>query len=134
VRKTGIHILKMRLGKNLGKIVEKTASPLFSWLVVPWGATISNKTDICVLKAIGDAIRMWIMKRDLLLVLMQTFPPRVRFKCQSVGYTSHWITLSGFAAGLLATVMLLQFFLVLTVYPETKSSTLEAIQASFGIH
>jgi hypothetical protein len=30
-------------------------------------------------------------------------------------------------------MMLLQFFVVLFVYPETKGSSLEAIQARFGI-
>jgi hypothetical protein len=31
-------------------------------------------------------------------------------------------------------MMLLQFFIVLSFYPETKGSSLEAIQAQFGIH
>jgi hypothetical protein len=33
-----------------------------------------------------------------------------------------------------AAMMLLQFFVVLFLYPETKGSSLEAIQAQFGIH
>lgn len=33
-----------------------------------------------------------------------------------------------------ATMMMLQFFVVLMMYPETKGSTLEAIQANLGIH
>ena len=43
---TGIHIIKLRLGKDLGKIVEKTTSPLVSWPVVPWGATNSRKPEL----------------------------------------------------------------------------------------
>jgi hypothetical protein len=31
-------------------------------------------------------------------------------------------------------MMVVQFFVVLFVYPETKQSSLEQIQASFGIH
>jgi hypothetical protein len=38
-KQSGIHILKLCLGKDLGKAVEKTISSLFSWTVVPWGAT-----------------------------------------------------------------------------------------------
>jgi ParB family chromosome partitioning protein len=35
---------------------------------------IANTTGIRVLKAIGDAVPVRLMKRDLLFVLMQTFP------------------------------------------------------------
>jgi hypothetical protein len=37
VQQIGIHILISRVGNGLGKTVEKTISPLFSWPVVPWG-------------------------------------------------------------------------------------------------
>jgi len=80
--------------------------------------------------------------------IAEVFPSRVRSKGQSVGSSSHWIMNAIIAGGFpvvaarsqalpfafFAAMMLLQFFLVLTVYPETKGSTLEAIQASFGIH
>ena len=33
----GIHILISRVGKDLGKTVENTISPLFSQQLVPWG-------------------------------------------------------------------------------------------------
>jgi len=80
--------------------------------------------------------------------IAEVFPSRVRSKGQSVGSSSHWIMNAVIAGGFpvvaarsqalpfafFAAMMLLQFFLVLTVYPETKGSTLEAIQASFGIH
>jgi MFS transporter, SP family, arabinose:H+ symporter len=80
--------------------------------------------------------------------IAEVFPSRVRSKGQSVGSSSHWI-MNALIAGafpfvaarsqaapfvFFATMMLLQFFVVLLVYPETKGRTLEAIQANFGIH
>jgi MFS transporter, SP family, arabinose:H+ symporter len=80
--------------------------------------------------------------------IAEVFPSRVRSKGQSVGSSSHWI-MNALIAGafpfvaarsqaapfvFFAAMMLLQFFVVFTMYPETKGSTLEAIQANFGIH
>ncbi len=80
--------------------------------------------------------------------IAEVFPSRVRSKGQSVGSSSHWI-MNALIAGafplvaarsqaapfvFFASMMLLQFLIVLFVYPETKGSTLEAIQANFGIH
>lgn len=79
--------------------------------------------------------------------IAEVFPSRVRSKGQSVGSSSHWI-MNALIAGtfpyiaaksqaapfaFFASMMLLQFFVVLWVYPETKGSSLEAIQAKFGI-
>jgi MFS transporter, SP family, arabinose:H+ symporter len=80
--------------------------------------------------------------------LAEVFPTRVRSKGQSLGSSSHWI-MNGLIAlsfpyiaaksqatpfAFFATMMLLQFVVVWIVYPETKGSSLEAIQRSFGIH
>ena len=80
--------------------------------------------------------------------IAEVFPSRVRSKGQSLGSSSHWI-MNALIAGLFpyiaarsqaapfaffATMMLLQFLVVLTIYPETKGSSLEAIQAKLGIH
>lgn len=80
--------------------------------------------------------------------IAEVFPSRVRSKGQSVGSSSHWI-MNALIAGtfpliaarsqaapfvFFAVMMLLQFFVVLFLYPETKGSSLEAIQAQFGIH
>jgi SP family arabinose:H+ symporter-like MFS transporter len=80
--------------------------------------------------------------------IAEVFPSRVRSKGQSVGSSSHWV-MNAIIAGIFplvaaksqgapfvffASMMLLQFLIVLFFYPETKGSTLEAIQASFGIH
>jgi SP family arabinose:H+ symporter-like MFS transporter len=80
--------------------------------------------------------------------IAEVFPSRVRSKGQSVGSSSHWI-MNAIIAGsfpyiaakshalpfvFFAAMMVVQFFVVLFVYPETKQSSLEQIQASFGIH
>jgi sugar porter (SP) family MFS transporter len=79
--------------------------------------------------------------------IAEVFPSRVRSKGQSVGSSSHWI-MNALIAGafpyiaaksqaapfvFFAAMMLLQFFVVLFIYPETKGSSLEAIQAKFGL-
>ncbi len=80
--------------------------------------------------------------------IAEVFPSRVRSKGQSVGSSSHWI-MNAIIAGVFpliaarsqaapfaffAAMMLLQFIVVLLLYPETKGHSLEAIQAQFGIH
>jgi len=80
--------------------------------------------------------------------IAEVFPTRVRSKGQSLGSSSHWVmnaliaqTFPLIAArsqalpfGFFAAMMLLQSFVVMMVYPETKGRTLEAIQAHIGIH
>ena len=80
--------------------------------------------------------------------IAEVFPSRVRSKGQSVGSSAHWI-MNALIAGVFpyiaarsqaapfaffAAMMLVQFFLVMFAYPETKGHSLEAIQARFGIH
>jgi MFS transporter, SP family, arabinose:H+ symporter len=80
--------------------------------------------------------------------IAEVFPSRVRSKGQSTGSSAHWI-MNALIAGtfpliaaksqaapfvLFSGMMLLQFFVVLFVYPETKGKSLEQIQARFGIH
>jgi hypothetical protein len=79
--------------------------------------------------------------------LAEVFPNTVRAKGQSLGSFSHW-----FMNGLISLVfpmvaarsgaypfvffsamMVLEFFVVLLLYPETKGVTLEAIQKKMGI-
>jgi SP family arabinose:H+ symporter-like MFS transporter len=80
--------------------------------------------------------------------IAEVFPSRVRSKGQSLGSGSHWVmnALIAFTFPIIAdkshaapflffaVMMVLQFFVVLFVYPETKGQTLEKIQANFGIH
>jgi hypothetical protein len=80
--------------------------------------------------------------------IAEVFPSRVRSKGQSLGSSSHWVMNAIIAQAFpliaahshaapfvfFATMMAVQFFVVLFVYPETKGQTLEKIQANFGIH
>jgi sugar porter (SP) family MFS transporter len=79
--------------------------------------------------------------------LSEVFPNRVRAKGQSLGSATHWITnaviSSRFPAMAAASgavpfvffsaMMVLQFFVVLTLYPETKGVSLEELQKKLGI-
>jgi SP family arabinose:H+ symporter-like MFS transporter len=75
--------------------------------------------------------------------IAEVFPTRVRSKGQSLGSGSHWVMNAIIAAvfpvvakssgGLpflfFAAMMVVQFFVVLFIYPETKGATLEQLQA-----
>lgn len=77
----------------------------------------------------------------------EVFPNRVRAKGQSLGSFSHWfmngiISLvfpvmaarsGGYPFVFFAATMVLQFFVVLFVYPETKGQSLEELQKRLGI-
>ncbi len=79
--------------------------------------------------------------------LSEVFPNRVRAKGQSLGSFSHWvmngaISLSfpmlaarsgGYPFVFFAAMMVLQFVVVLFVYPETKGVSLEGMQRKLGI-
>jgi sugar porter (SP) family MFS transporter len=80
--------------------------------------------------------------------IAEVFPSRVRSKGQSIGSSSHWI-MNALIAGVFpyvaarsqaapfaffACMMLLQFFVVLFFYPETKGRSLEQIQTQLGLN
>jgi MFS transporter, SP family, arabinose:H+ symporter len=79
--------------------------------------------------------------------ISEVFPTRVRNKGQGLGSSSHWIMNgivsfsfpiiakhSGGAPFLFfAAMMVVQFFVVLFFYPETKGATLEQLQEQLGI-
>ncbi|WP_114207981.1 sugar porter family MFS transporter [Acidisarcina polymorpha] len=79
--------------------------------------------------------------------ISEVFPTKVRSKGQSLGSSSHWIMNAAIAYTfpLLAkssgaypfvffsAMMVLQFFVVLFAYPETKGVTLEQLQHQLGI-
>jgi hypothetical protein len=74
--------------------------------------------------------------------LAEVFPTRVRGKGQSLGSFTHWFAnalisgvfplMAASSGGVpfvfFAAMMVVQFFVVLTVYPETKAVSLEAMQ------
>jgi SP family arabinose:H+ symporter-like MFS transporter len=77
----------------------------------------------------------------------EVFPNRVRAKGQSVGSSSHWImnaiiaytfpqlakSSGAYPFVFFGAMMVVQFFVVLSFYPETKGYTLEAMQHRLGI-
>ncbi|MGC2160567.1 MAG: sugar porter family MFS transporter [Silvibacterium sp.] len=79
--------------------------------------------------------------------LSEVFPTKVRSKGQSLGSSSHWVmnALLSFGFPIVAkhshaapfvffsAMMVLQFFVVLFIYPETKGITLEQMQHKLGI-
>lgn len=79
--------------------------------------------------------------------LAEVFPNSVRAKGQSLGSFSHWImnfaislefprvaaASGGYPFVLFSAMMVVQFFVVLFVYPETKGVTLEEMQKKLGI-
>lgn len=79
--------------------------------------------------------------------LSEVFPTRVRAKGQSLGSSTHWVmnalianifpVLAASSGGapfvFFAVMMLVQFFVVLSFYPETKGYTLEEMQRKLGI-
>ena len=80
--------------------------------------------------------------------LSEVFPTRVRAKGQSLGSFTHWFmnaliswTFPMIAAKskgapfvLFSAMMVLQFFVVLFVYPETKGITLEDMERKLAVH
>jgi sugar porter (SP) family MFS transporter len=90
--------------------------------------------------AISQGAVVWVYTSEV-------FPNRVRSKGQSLGSSSHWITnaiislifpvMVGSSGAypfiFFAAMMVVDFFLVLLYYPETKGISLEQVQHSFGI-
>ena len=80
--------------------------------------------------------------------LSEVFPSNVRSKGQSLGSSSHWIANAVIANAFpyialysralpfafFAAMMVLQFVVVLFVYPETKGQTLEGMSQHLGLH
>ncbi len=79
--------------------------------------------------------------------ISEVFPTRVRAGGQSLGTFTHWATNAAISWGFpevaahsrgipfvfFAVMMVVQFFVVLTVYPETKGITLEDMQRKLGV-
>ncbi len=79
--------------------------------------------------------------------ISEVFPTRVRGKGQALGCSTHWVLCAvvanlfpvlahksgGYPFVLFAAVMVLQFFVVLFVYPESKGVSLEALQRRLRI-
>ena len=90
--------------------------------------------------AISQGAVIWVY-------IAEVFPNRVRAKGQSLGSSSHWImnaiisllfpvmakSSGGLPFAFFAAMMVLQFFIVLFIYPETKGVSLEQLQHKLGL-
>jgi sugar porter (SP) family MFS transporter len=90
--------------------------------------------------AISQGAVVWVY-------ISEVFPNRVRSKGQALGSSSHWVTnaiislifpvMAGSSGAypfiFFAVMMVVDFFLILKYYPETKGISLEQMQHSFGI-
>jgi sugar porter (SP) family MFS transporter len=90
--------------------------------------------------AISQGAVIWVY-------IAEVFPNRVREKGQSLGSSSHWVmnalisflfpilakSSGGTPFAFFAAMMVLQFFVVLFIYPETKGISLEQLQRKLGI-
>jgi MFS family permease len=90
--------------------------------------------------AISQGAVIWVY-------ISEIFPTRVRSKGQSLGSSTHWIMNAlisfvfpivarrsgAYPFMLFAAMMMVQFFVVLAFYPETKGITLEQMQHRMGI-
>ncbi len=90
--------------------------------------------------AISQGAVIWVY-------ISEVFPNRVRAKGQALGSSSHWImnaiiaytfpqlakSSGAYPFVLFSAMMVVQFFVVLFFYPETKGVTLEQMQHRLGI-
>lgn len=110
------------------------ALPAIRYLGLPAAAVIIVLLFYNVFFAFSQGAVVWVYLSEL-------FPLPVRARGQSFGSTVHWIAnaliiasfpaivarVGGMVFVALATVMLLQFFIILFAYPETKQTSLESL-------
>jgi SP family arabinose:H+ symporter-like MFS transporter len=110
--------------------------------------TNSHQADLVWLLAIYMIFFSVSQGAVIWVYISEVFPNRVRAKGQSLGSSSHWImnaiislvfpivakASGGIPFAFFAAMMVLQFFVVLLFYPETKGITLEQLQRKLGIN
>ena len=118
------------LGGVAAIFITKSHQNLLVWLLVGYIAFF----------AFSQGAVIWVF-------ISEVFPNRVRAKGQSLGSFSHWImnalisgifpllaaSSGGYPFVFFALMMVLQFFVVLFVYPETKGVSLEEMQKKLKI-
>ncbi|HMI52564.1 MAG TPA: sugar porter family MFS transporter [Candidatus Saccharimonadales bacterium] len=118
------------LGGVAAVFITKSHQNLLVWLLVGYIAFF----------AFSQGAVIWVF-------ISEVFPNRVRAKGQSLGSFSHWImnalisgifpllaaSSGGYPFVFFALMMVLQFFVVLFVYPETKGVSLEEMQRKLKI-
>jgi MFS transporter, SP family, arabinose:H+ symporter len=116
---------------------------------VAWIFSVKQHEGILVWLLVGFIASFAFSQGAVIWVyLSEVFPNRVRAKGQSLGSFTHWImnavisgvfpvvaAQSGAAPfWLFSGMMVLQFFVVLFTFPETKNLSLEQMQKKMGIH
>lgn len=118
------------LGGVAAILLAETHQGLLVWLLVGFIAFF----------AFSQGAVIWVF-------ISEVFPNRVRAKGQSLGTLTHWLVnaaiswtfpiIASHSRGapfiFFSAMMLVQFFVVLTTYPETKGLSLEEMQRKFGI-
>src|SRR5204863_7258507 len=113
------------LGRRCRRILHSESPSYLLWLLVGYIAFF----------AISQGAVIWVY-------ISEVFPNRVRAKGQALGSSSHWImnamisgifplmaaSSGGFPFVFFSVMMVLQFFTVLWLYPETKGISLEDMQ------
>jgi len=125
---------------SIGMVIAMSGVAAIFFTNTHQGALVWLLMLFIIFFAISQGSVIWVY-------IAEVFPSRVRSKGQSVGSSSHWI-MNAIIAGsfpyiaarshalpfvFFAAMMVVQFFVVLFVYPETKGRSLEQIQANFGI-
>jgi MFS transporter, SP family, arabinose:H+ symporter len=136
-----------RLGRKTLLLIGSVGTALCLFGVATILATSSHQSLLLWLLvgyiaffAVSQGAVIWVYIGEI-------FPNRVRAKGQSLGSSSHWVMnalialifpLVAKASGgapffLFGAMMILQFFVVLFAYPETKGISLEQLQHKLGI-
>ncbi|CAN5623363.1 sugar porter family MFS transporter [soil metagenome] len=116
---------------------------------VAWVFHVNQHLNLLLPLLVGFIVFFALSQGSVIWVyLSEVFPTNVRSKGQSLGSSTHWIA-NGIIANafpyiavhsralpfaFFALMMVVQFFTVLFLYPETKGQTLEGMQAHLGLH
>jgi MFS family permease len=125
---------------------------VFMLTLVSLGFILDRFGGIAVLTGLIGFIAFFASSQGAVIwvLISEIFPNKVRAKGQALGSFSHWVLAAliswvfpviatgnaratGFAFAFFAGMMLLQFFVVLFVFPETKGKGLEQIQSELGL-
>jgi MFS transporter, SP family, arabinose:H+ symporter len=136
-----------RLGRKTLLLVGSVGTALCLFGVATILATSSHQSLLLRL-LVGYIVFFAVSQGAVIWVYIgEIFPNRVRAKGQSLGSSSHWVmnalialifplvakTSGGAPFFLFGAMMVLQFFVVLFAYPETKGISLEQLQHKLGI-
>jgi sugar porter (SP) family MFS transporter len=126
---------KLLLAGSVGMVIALSGVAAVMFHKVPQQLLFPLLTAYTFSFAFSQGAVIWVF-------ISEIFPTRVRSKGQGLGTSAHWI-MNAMISGIFpvvaarsnaypfvffAAMMAVQFFVVLTVYPETKQLTLEQVQ------